>query len=176
VSRSLRQETEAIALLLRTLMGQLFALEAGDPTRQLSVAQLRVRTVLLDGPHTMSETSRKLGISPSAMTQIADRLEVAGIARRASAVHDRRVRLLQLTPRGSRVMQLRNERRVTRVSEAIALLPAAARAEVLRALQTLEAAAGATVERGRRRGRRNGRDRGTAHRPAGSRERDGRAH
>jgi DNA-binding MarR family transcriptional regulator len=137
--------------LLPRLMRQLFALEAGDPTSRLSVAQLRVCTALLAGPQAMSAIGRELGISLSAVTQIADRLEAAGIARRVPAGYDRRVRLLQLTPRGARTMELHNERRVARVIEVIAPLPAAARAEVLRALQTLQAAAGATGEQAHKR-------------------------
>lgn len=132
-------------------MRQLFALEAGDPTSQLSVAQLRVCAALLAGPQAMSAISRELGISLSAVTQIAGRLERAGLARRVPDEDDRRVRLLQLTPRGARAMQLRNERRIARVREVIAPLSAATRAEVLRALQTLEEAASAAMERGRKR-------------------------
>jgi DNA-binding MarR family transcriptional regulator len=78
-------------------------------------------------------------------------LEAAGIAQRVPASHDRRVRLLQLTPRGARAMELRNERRVARVREVIAPLSAAGRADVLGALQALEDAASAAVERERKR-------------------------
>jgi DNA-binding MarR family transcriptional regulator len=151
VSRSVRQEAQEIARLLPRLMRQLFALEAGDPTSRLSVAQVRVCTALVAGPQAMSAIGRELGISLSALTQIADRLEAAGIAQRVPASHDRRVRLLQLTPRGARAMELRNERRVARVREVIAPLSAAGRADVLGALQALEDAASAAVERERKR-------------------------
>ena len=45
---------------------------------ELPLAQLRVCGVLCDGPRPMSAVSRELGVSLSAMTQIADRLERAG--------------------------------------------------------------------------------------------------
>ena len=62
----------------------------------------------------MSVLSRELGVSLSAMTQIADRLERARLVKRQFEGTDRRVRSLQLTSRGQKIMQAREEARVQR--------------------------------------------------------------
>ena len=63
----------------------------------------------------MSSVGRELGVSLSAMTQNADRLERAGLVRRVADGHDRRVRSLELTPRGKKMMRLREETRMKRI-------------------------------------------------------------
>ena len=59
------------------MMRQLFSAD-DHLAAELPLAQLRVCGMLYDGPHPMSVLSRELGVSLSAMTQIADRLERAG--------------------------------------------------------------------------------------------------
>ena len=62
----------------------------------------------------MSALSRELGVSLSALTQIADRLERARLVKRTAAEDDRRVRCLQLTARGEKMMRSCREARVAR--------------------------------------------------------------
>ena len=50
----------------------------------------------------MSALSREFGVSLSAMTRIADRLERARLVKRVAEGGDRRIRHLQLTPRGEK--------------------------------------------------------------------------
>jgi DNA-binding MarR family transcriptional regulator len=56
---------------------------------------------LLDEPMPMSDLAERLNCEASYMTGIADRLEVRGLVERVPDHSDRRVRLLQLTPRGA---------------------------------------------------------------------------
>ena len=63
---------------------------------------------------TMSALSGELGISHSATTQIADRLERAGMVERVLGADDRRCKSLRLTARGVEVMQARLERRIAK--------------------------------------------------------------
>ena len=138
-------EAKTIASLLPAIMGRLFA--ADDRlAAELPLAQLRVCVMLFDEPHPMSVLSRELGVSLSAMTQIADRLERAQMARRVSLRDDRRVRCLQLTPRGRKIMQLRQHDRVRRVSVVLRHLPPKSRERVVATLQTLIRACAATRE------------------------------
>jgi DNA-binding MarR family transcriptional regulator len=109
--------------------------------RRLPVAQLRVCGALCRGPQAMSALSRELGVSLSAMTQIADRLERAGMVRRVAAQGDRRVKQLCLTANGRRTMQRREEARSRRMAEALDGLTPAAQARVQAALEELVAAA-----------------------------------
>jgi len=123
--------------LLPKLMRRLFTLDPSHPANELPVAQLRVCTILQAGPRTVSAISEELGISVSAVTQIADRLERAGFVERVAGIDDRRMKKLQLTAHGAEVMQSRRETRVRRAAEALEHLPLPVRAEVLQALHVL---------------------------------------
>lgn len=129
-------QAKTIANLLPTLMRQLFA-GANDPAAELPLAQLRVCGVLHGGPRPMSAVGRELGVSLSAMTQIADRLERARLVERVAQRTDRRIRCLQLTERGEKMMQRREKARIGRVSLVLQHLPVKKRKNVLTALETL---------------------------------------
>jgi DNA-binding MarR family transcriptional regulator len=106
----------------------------------LPLAQLRVCGMLYDGPRPMSALGRELGVSLSAMTQIADRLERARMVKRISQGDDRRIRCLQLTPHGKKIMQHREADRVERVSAVLRHLPRKSRSDVLVTLERLTSA------------------------------------
>jgi DNA-binding MarR family transcriptional regulator len=110
---------------------------------ELPLGQLRVCNVLCDGPRPMSSLSRELNVSLSAMTQIADRLETAGLVNRVAEGSDRRIKCLQLTSHGERILRLREDARIRRVREALGQLPSKARTDVLSALETLAGACAA---------------------------------
>ena len=108
-----------------------------DQVAELPLRQLRVCAILHGGPLSMSALSRELGVSLSAMTQIADRLERARMVRRSFEGTDRRVRCLQLTARGQRIMRLREDARTQRASQILRHLSAKEQAEVVKALEVL---------------------------------------
>ena len=85
----------------------------------------------------MTALGRELNVSLSAMTQIADRLERTRLVKRASVGTDRRVRCLQLTPRGEKFMRGRQTALVERVSAVLEQMPPAHRDQALTALETL---------------------------------------
>jgi DNA-binding MarR family transcriptional regulator len=85
----------------------------------------------------MSALSRELGVSLSALTQIADRLERARLVKRVAFGCDRRVRHLQLTERGENLMRVREVARTQRVLAALEHLSPEAREEVTAAMQAL---------------------------------------
>jgi DNA-binding MarR family transcriptional regulator len=132
--------------LLMSLMRELFAVD--DQAAELPLRQLRVCAMLYEDPRSMSSLSRELGVSLSAMTQIADRLERARLVKRSFEGTDRRVRCLQLTPRAVRIMQLRENSRVQRASAALEQLAPQQRAGVLATLQALHNACSPTVSNG----------------------------
>jgi DNA-binding MarR family transcriptional regulator len=125
-----------------SLMRDLMAVD--DQASDLPLRQLRVCAMLYEGPRSMSSLSRELGVSLSAMTQIADRLERARLVKRSFEGTDRRVRSLQLTPRAQKIMQLREDSRVERASAALQQLPIDQRTNVLKALRSLQDACAAT--------------------------------
>jgi DNA-binding MarR family transcriptional regulator len=136
------EEAVAIATLLPAIMRQLFTLD-NDLTADLPLAQLRVCLSLHDGPLPMSALSRELGVTLSAMTQIADRLERANLVSRVAEEKDRRVRCLQLTPRAEKIMRRHEDTRIHNVSVAINNLSPDERKGILAALETLMKASAA---------------------------------
>jgi DNA-binding MarR family transcriptional regulator len=104
---------EEVAGLMPRLARGLTSAEK-DPADNLPLAQLRLCGILSEGPRPMSALSRELGVSHSALTQIADRLERASLVKRVAEANDRRIRCLQLTARGEKMMRRRREARVRR--------------------------------------------------------------
>lgn len=137
IDEKLIEQAAALTSILPKLMRSISALYADDPAMDLPVAQIRVCSILHDGPRTMSVLSRELGISLSATTQIADRLERAGMVERVPEADDRRVKSLQLTSHGNDVMGMRNERRTLRAAEMLERLSTESREAVLDSLGML---------------------------------------
>src|SRR5207244_9136663 len=100
MSHALQEQAAQLESLLPRLMRTLFTLEAEHPVTELPLAQLRVCSILYTGPRTLSALGDELAISVSAVTQIADRLERAGLVERVAAPDDRRMKHLRLTSRG----------------------------------------------------------------------------
>lgn len=128
---------EELEGLLVRVMRSLFTLDPEPVTAQLPVAQLRICSILLDGPRTMTSMSEETGISMSGLTQIAARLERAGFVERVVPRHDRRMRMLQLTPLGEQMMRHRKETRVRSAAAAFARLTPAEQDRLLASLQSL---------------------------------------
>ena len=74
-------EAQQVANLLRAFLRGVRTGD-NDPVAELPLAQLRLCSVLARGPRPMSEISREIGTSLSAVTQIADRLERAELIKR----------------------------------------------------------------------------------------------
>lgn len=139
----LLEQAEMVSSTLTRIMRMVSAIDVEDPAAQLPIAQFRVCAILSDGPRTMSSLSRELGVTLSAMTQIADRLERTKLVERVTEPDDRRVRSLQLTERGEEIMRTRSQRRIHRVAQALENLSPESRQDVARALRALlEAGAG----------------------------------
>lgn len=142
----LLMQAQTMAGLMAGLVRQLFLLD-DDVMTKLPVAQLRVCGILHGGRRSLSTLARDLGVSTSAMTQIADRLERAHLVKRISENGDRRVKCLELTRRGEQIMGRREAGRVRRAASVLQTLTPSARQEVLNGLQTLtEACAAAAAE------------------------------
>ncbi|MCE5199517.1 MAG: MarR family transcriptional regulator [Armatimonadota bacterium] len=143
MSDVLYDQAQAITDIMPRLTRRLFTIGADDPGLEFPVAQIRVCSILLDGPRTMSALSKELGISLSAITQIADRLEKSGMVERVTETCDRRVKCLQLADRGKEVMRIRVAKRVERVCKVLNQLAPEDRDRALTGLKTLFDAAAA---------------------------------
>ena len=141
----LLDQARTLAAVLAEVMSRLAAPDDRLAT-SLPLAQLRLCRILYGGPRPMSALSREVGVSSSALTQIADRLEKARLVSRAPCGSDRRVRHLQLTERGRELVQRRESARVQRVLAVLEKLSPAQRHEVTAAIETLRKACDAMDE------------------------------
>jgi len=110
-------QAETVVAALKSILRDMFIVD--DATSDLPLRQLRVCAFLAEGPRSMSALSRELGVSLSAITQIADRLVAAGLAERVAEEADRRVRCLQLTIQGRQIMQRRQQIKIRRAQAAL---------------------------------------------------------
>jgi DNA-binding MarR family transcriptional regulator len=90
-----------------------------DPTMDLPVRQLKVCLALLRNSCSMSEIGREIGMSPSAVTQVSDRLERRGLVERVLPEGDRRVRRLQLTAKGLKLMRRHEKKQLLKIAGAL---------------------------------------------------------
>lgn len=135
--QTLREHSEAIVEALTKLMQRLFSVTTDNLAMELPVAQLRVCSLLWDGPRTMSSLAEALNISHSAITQIADRLERTELVERVIEEDDRRCKKLALTPKGLEVLEQRLEHRIQRVMSAIASLNSHQRDTIVASLNVM---------------------------------------
>jgi DNA-binding MarR family transcriptional regulator len=132
-----QEQAAALVGFLQSLLREL-TIGSNDPATELPLAQLRVCRVLLsNGLQSISGISRELGVSLSAITQIADRLERAHLVRRVTEDNDRRIRCLQLTARGEKLLRLHDEERIRRMEAALEQLTPKAREETMRVFERL---------------------------------------
>ncbi len=122
-----------------------------DRTSNLPLRQLRVCARLYDGALSMSQLSRRMGVTLSAMTQIADRLERAGLVTRVANGPDRRVRCLTLTASGRRAMQAREQARLAKLNTAFELMSRQSRAGLMAGLRSFQGACATIANQGQER-------------------------
>lgn len=99
---------------LPKLMRMLFRHTPGDPLGDLPMAQLRLVRLLSNRSYTVSEIGAELGMTPSAVTQMTNRLIRLGMVQRNEAPQDRRVRIITLSAAGQQLMQDRQRIRIER--------------------------------------------------------------
>jgi DNA-binding MarR family transcriptional regulator len=96
-----------------------------DPVTGVPPAQLSALSVLVfGGPRTLGELAAAEQVRPPTMTRVVQGLEAAGLVRRVRDADDGRVRRLQPTPKGRRVMQRGRERRIANLATLLGRLSA----------------------------------------------------
>jgi len=105
---------EAWQLLVRLFFVQRANLPSLAAELELSPAQCHVLQLLEPGrPVPMGRLAQTLACDASNVTGLVDRLESRGLVRRGSSSEDRRVKVLELTPKGTRLRSLLLERIAT---------------------------------------------------------------
>jgi len=118
------------------------AANVGRATMDLDLRARRVVQALgLSGPASIVAVGQTLGVSPSTMTGLADRLEQQNYLRRGRHPTDRRATVLALTAKGKRLFEREKQFYGRLIDEAISPLEAPARRVLLEALGQLPAEA-----------------------------------
>jgi DNA-binding MarR family transcriptional regulator len=110
-------ETGAVHAALRTIVRQLFGVD--DSMLDLPLRQFKVCLALDGESRSMSEIGRELRLSPSAVTQVSDRLERRGLIERVFLDEDRRVRKLRLTKKGLQLVRLREQKQLGKIADVL---------------------------------------------------------
>ena len=139
----LRSDAERVEALIPQAMRALYRHDPADPLMDFSVPQLRLLRSLRVGPSTASLLGEDLGLSVSAITQMANRLEAAGLVFRTDDVADRRIKHLSLTDRGLQLLAERRSRRIDQAQEVLARLTHQERGQLIDALNKVVLAGGA---------------------------------
>jgi DNA-binding MarR family transcriptional regulator len=112
-------------------------LSVDDSISDLPLRQLKVCVSLYGHSRSMSDLGRELSLSPSAVTQISDRLERRGLIERVFQDEDRRVRKLRLTRKGQQLIRRREQKQLGRIEAALEALTANEIRNVLAGLDIL---------------------------------------
>jgi DNA-binding MarR family transcriptional regulator len=132
-----RLHAEEIEKLMPKVMRSLFHHSPEDPLADFPVGQLRVLRLISEGVQTPGEIGHAFGMSPSAVSQTLNRLHVAGLIERTGDSHDRRVRNLQLTESGQRLIQARQTQRIETATHVLREMELADRAQLIGLLEKL---------------------------------------
>jgi DNA-binding MarR family transcriptional regulator len=109
----------------------------------VTLAQFRMLAVLAEaGPARSARVAEALGLGPSTVTRLADRLVAAGHVLRGSDPGHRSVVTLTLTASGRRIVRTVEAARQDELSQIIGRLPPADRGRLADGLRQLVAAAG----------------------------------
>ncbi len=113
---------------------------------ELPLAQMRIVRLLYAGNRTVTSLGEELLLTPSAITQMVNRLQDSGLVTKSEDPEDRRVRQLALTDHARGLMSARRERRVKRMQVVLEKLSPEEQRAVVEALDTLFRAAGEITE------------------------------
>ena len=128
-------QSDAVHAALRTVVRNLLGVD--DSMMDLPLRQFKVCLTLYGQSRSMSEISRELKLSPSAVTQVSDRLERRGLIERVFQDEDRRVRKLRLTRKGQQLVRSREQKQLRRITAALDTLTPNELGQVMTGLETL---------------------------------------
>jgi DNA-binding MarR family transcriptional regulator len=138
----LAERAAKVEALLPRVLRMIYRSTEDSVLAQLPLAQFRILRVLYAGARTITSLGEELGLTSSAVTQMANRLQDAGMIERVEDLEDRRVKHLALTPHALGMMQARQARRVSRMEQALKLIPAERQAQIVENLEELLRAGG----------------------------------
>lgn len=138
----MRERAEIVEALLPRLLRRMFNDIEADELTELSLAQMRIMRAVLDTPHTAGEIVELLGFSPSGLSQLTQRLVVAGLLVKSKDTQDARIKHLELTDKGRRLMETRRESRIKQAEIVLSRLEENEQKELIRLLEKMSKTAG----------------------------------
>ena len=132
-------DAERIDVLFRSMLGRFFTIPARQPaTGTTTFAQMRVLWILEQmGSAALHELATSLGIRSSAATELVDRLVERGYVRRVQSEVDRRRVVLDLLPKGRRLVSQLTVQRRERFRKLLRVVDRREVARLAEALQTV---------------------------------------
>jgi DNA-binding MarR family transcriptional regulator len=110
--------------------------------QDVTLPQYRALVVLTSrGPQRPSELAEALGVHPSTITRLCDRLSAKRLVQRAESPRSRREVVIELSPKGRRLVDEVTDARREEIRAVVAQIPQAERAAMVRALHALGDAA-----------------------------------
>jgi DNA-binding MarR family transcriptional regulator len=131
-----------IESLIPRFMRMIYRSTEDSALAQLPLAQTRIIRLLYTGNRTVSVLGEELGLTASAVTQMANRLQDAGLVERTEDLDDKRVKHLALTPRAYEMMRARQARRVARMQTILERLDVDRQIAIVEDLEQLMKAGG----------------------------------
>lgn len=104
---------------------------------ELTLPQAQALRILRRGPVTTGKLAEELGISAPALTQLTDRLVRKELIERRNCTDDRRCVIVELTEKGTRLVDAFRERRREVFSDALARLSAPQQEQVSKAIEVM---------------------------------------
>ena len=118
--------------------------EVGD---EVTLTQYRSLVVLASrGPQSVAALAEELGVTPSTVSRLCDRLVRKSLVRRREDRRDRRAVRLALTPAGRELVDAVTERRRTEIAGLLDAVPDVDQRSMVQALRALAQAAGEVPE------------------------------
>lgn len=108
------------------------------PDVEISFQQLNVLYLVRKGGASMADMARILGVAPTVITGLVDRLEARGLIRREAHPSDRRRIQLVLTERGNEISMQVEEAIASRIHEQVQLLTPEQRESLHAGLELLQ--------------------------------------
>jgi DNA-binding MarR family transcriptional regulator len=128
----------------QALLAYIDALTLAEPLQarlwqlaQITLSQLMLLRRLREGPRSASSLANALGLSPTSVTRLVDRLELSGLVERRRSIDDRRCVEIRLEPKGERLLGEVKVMRGTDVHRAVESMPAEERRRLASALRNL---------------------------------------
>jgi DNA-binding MarR family transcriptional regulator len=116
------ERAERLEAVLPSLLRGMFHDTSEEGIAELTLPQLRILRTLLESPRTASEVADLLGFSASGLSQLAQRLESAGLIVKSKDEQDARVKHLALSKKGKTLMERRRAYRVQQAESVLSRL------------------------------------------------------